>query len=70
MAVRMFTATIHKEDDLYVAFCPEIGVVSQGLTLDGALANLKEATRCYLKDFPMAAIADVTLATFEVEYPA
>jgi predicted RNase H-like HicB family nuclease len=33
MAVRKFTAVIHKEDDLYVADCPEVGTVSQGDTL-------------------------------------
>ena len=33
-----FTAVILKEDDLYVAECPEIGTVSQGSTIDEALA--------------------------------
>jgi hypothetical protein len=33
MAVRTFTAIIHKEDDLYVAECPEVGTVSQGETI-------------------------------------
>ena len=44
MAQRTFTAVIHKEDDLYVADCPEVGTVSQGHTVEEAIANLKEAT--------------------------
>ena len=44
MALNTFTASIHKEDNLYVATCVEIGTVSQGDTVETALANLKEAT--------------------------
>ena len=47
MAERTFTAVIHKEDDLYVADCPEVGTVSQGRTIEEAIANLKEATELY-----------------------
>lgn len=36
MAVRTFTAIIHKEEDLYVAECPEVGTASQGYSLDEA----------------------------------
>ncbi len=52
MTVRTFTAIIHKEDDLYVAECPEVGTASQGETIEEAIANLKEATELYLEDFP------------------
>ena len=41
MAERTFTAVIHKEDDLYVADCPEVGTVSQGHTVEETIANLK-----------------------------
>ena len=51
MAQNTFTASIHKEDDLYVATCIEIGTVSQGETVETALANLKEATSLYLEEF-------------------
>ncbi len=54
MAVRTFTAILHKEDDLYVAECPEVGTVSQGSTIEEAVANLKEATELYLEEFPLA----------------
>jgi predicted RNase H-like HicB family nuclease len=53
MAVQTFTAVIHKDDDLYVADCPEVGTVSQGHTVEEAVANLKEATELYLEEFPM-----------------
>ncbi|CAD6490284.1 MAG: hypothetical protein EMLJLAPB_00061 [Candidatus Argoarchaeum ethanivorans] len=47
MAIRTFTAVLHKEEDLYVAECPEVGMVSQGYTIEEAIANLKEATELY-----------------------
>ncbi len=53
MAVRTFTAVIHKEEDLYVAECPEVGTTSQGYTIEEAVANLKEATELYLEEFPL-----------------
>jgi predicted RNase H-like HicB family nuclease len=53
MNVRTFTAVIHKEEDIYVAECPEVGTASQGYTIEEALANLKEATELYLEDFPL-----------------
>jgi len=48
----IFTAVLHKEEDLYVAECPEVGTVSQGYTVEEAVANLKEATELYLEEFP------------------
>ena len=50
-----FTAVIQKEEDMYVAKCPELGTVSQGYTIEEALANLKEATKLYLEEFPIKA---------------
>jgi len=51
MTLRTFTAVIHKEGDLYVADCPEIGTVSQGHPVEEAITNLKEATELYLEEF-------------------
>ena len=45
-----YTAVIHKEGDIYVADCPEVGSVSQGATIEMALKNLKEATELYLEE--------------------
>jgi len=53
MTVRTYSIIIHKEDDLYVAECPEVGTVSQGYTIEEAIANLKEATELYLEEFPL-----------------
>jgi len=46
-----FILVLHKEDDLYVAECPEVGTVSQGATIEEAIANLEEATELYLEEF-------------------
>jgi predicted RNase H-like HicB family nuclease len=59
------TAIIHKEVDLYVAECPEIGTVSQGDTVEAAVANLKEATELYLEEFPLPQVNRSLLTTFE-----
>ena len=52
MPIQTYTAVVHREEAWYVAECPEVGVVSQGGTLEEALANLKEATEVYLEEFP------------------
>lgn len=54
---RRFTAAITKEDKWYVAHCLELGVVSQGKTVDGAKANPKEAVELYLESFATDALA-------------
>lgn len=51
MTKQILTAVLHKEEDLYVAECPEIGTVSQGYSVEEAVANLKEATELYLEEF-------------------
>jgi predicted RNase H-like HicB family nuclease len=61
-----FTAIIHKEDDWYVADCPEVGTVSQGKTVEEAVANLKEATELYLEEFPFQEVSRPLLTTFDV----
>jgi predicted RNase H-like HicB family nuclease len=65
MTTRTLTAIIHREVDLYVAECPEIGTVSQGDTVEDAIANLKEATELYLEEFPMPEVSRPFLTTFE-----
>ena len=53
MATIMLTALLHQEVDVYVATCLEVGTVSQGPTIEQALANLREATELYLEEFPL-----------------
>jgi predicted RNase H-like HicB family nuclease len=45
-----FTAVINKEKNLYVSWCPELDIASQGKTVEKALDNLKEAIELYLED--------------------
>ena len=66
MDTKVFTAIIHKEKDLFVTECPEIGTVSQGFTIEEALSNLKEATELYLEEFPVSDVGRSILTTFEV----
>lgn len=61
-----FTAIVHKEDDLYVAQCPETGTASQGETIEEAVENLQEATELYLEEFPLKQVYRPILTTFEV----
>ena len=43
------TGIIEQEDDLYVALCPEVGVVSQGYTIGEARKNLIEALELFFE---------------------
>jgi predicted RNase H-like HicB family nuclease len=66
MPVRTLTAVLHKEDDLYVAQCPEVGTVSQGETIEEAVANLREATELYLEEVSPPLSDRSLVTTFEV----
>jgi predicted RNase H-like HicB family nuclease/uncharacterized protein (DUF433 family) len=66
---RIFTALIHKEDAWYIADCPEVGTVSQGKTVEEALANLKEATELVLEESPLKEFNHPLLTTFDVSLP-
>ena len=66
MKIETLTAVLHKEEDLYVAECPEVGTISQGYSVEEAVANLKEATELYLEEFPLPEITRPLLTTFEV----
>jgi predicted RNase H-like HicB family nuclease len=49
MPKSVYTAILEKEGDLYVALCPELDVASQGVTVEEATANLKEAVELFLE---------------------
>jgi predicted RNase H-like HicB family nuclease len=53
MTSRTLIAIVHQEGHLWVAECPEVGTVSQGETIEEAVANLREATELYLEEFPL-----------------
>jgi predicted RNase H-like HicB family nuclease len=65
MVTKTLTAVLHIEEDLYVAECPEVGTVSQGKTIEEAIANLKEATELYLEEFPLKNFPKPFMTTFE-----
>ena len=64
--MKTMVAVIHREDKWYVAECPEVGTASQGLSIEEALENLREATELYLEEFPGAGGVRPILTTFEV----
>ena len=46
---RNFTAIIEREDDAFVALCPELDIASQGASVSEARANLQEAVELFLE---------------------
>ena len=68
MKNRIFTAIVYKEDDMYIAECPEVGTVDQGETIEEAIAGLKEATRLYLEEFPLSETSPRFVTNIEVSY--
>ena len=60
------TSVIHKEDDTFVAECPEVGTASQGKNIEEAAENLKEATKLYLEEFPLKSPERLFITTFEL----
>jgi predicted RNase H-like HicB family nuclease len=46
---QQYTAIIEKEDNLYVALCPELDIASQGETVEEARANLIEAIELFFE---------------------
>ena len=46
---RQLTAIIEKEDDGFVALCPEVDIASQGNTVQEARDNLKEALELFFE---------------------
>ena len=49
MNTQKFTAFIEREDDGFVALCPEFDIASQGETVEEAKANLVEAVELFLE---------------------
>jgi len=49
-----FTVVIQKEEVWYVAKCIENGIVSQGMTIEDSISNLKEAIELYYEDNKLA----------------
>ena len=46
---QQYTAIIEREENLYVALCPELDIASQGETVEQARANLIEAIELFFE---------------------
>ena len=55
--MRQLTAMIEREDDVYVALCPELDIASQGQTVEAARKNLIEALELFFESADPAEIA-------------
>ncbi|MCU0424878.1 MAG: type II toxin-antitoxin system HicB family antitoxin [Candidatus Kapabacteria bacterium] len=44
-----FTAIIEREDDSFVALCPELDIASQGDSIEEARQNLREAVELFFE---------------------
>lgn len=67
MARYRLSAVVEKGEKFFVSRCVELGVVSQGKTVDEAITNLKEAAELYLKHAEPAERA--SLKTYQREEP-
>ena len=47
--IQRFTTIIEREDDTYVALCPELDIASQGESVSEARNNLREAIELFLE---------------------
>jgi predicted RNase H-like HicB family nuclease len=48
-ATRRFTILIEREENAYVALCPELDIASQGNTIAEAKSNLQEALELFFE---------------------
>ena len=56
-SLQRLTAIIEREDDAFVALCPELDVASQGTSIEEARANLIEALTLF---FETASASEIT----------
>ncbi len=56
--IKQFTAIIEREDDFYVALCPELDIASQGETVEKARVNLIEALELFFETASAQEIQD------------
>jgi predicted RNase H-like HicB family nuclease len=53
-----FTAVIEREDNMYVALCPELDIASQGESVEEARANLIEAIELFFETASQQEVRD------------
>lgn len=54
---KQLTALIEREDDMYVALCPELDIASQGDSVEEARRNLTEAVELFLETADASEVA-------------
>jgi len=47
---KKFTVVIQREEEMYVALCPELDIASQGESVQEARNNVREAIELFLED--------------------
>ena len=70
--LRRLTAIIEREDDGFVALCPELDIASQGASIEEARANLVEALTLFFEvadDTEVARRASSEVFVTQVEVP-
>jgi predicted RNase H-like HicB family nuclease len=55
--LQRLTAIIEREDDAFVALCPEFDVASQGMSIEEARANLIKALTLFFETADQSEIA-------------
>lgn len=50
MKMLHLTVIIRKENPMYISWCPELNIASQGKTIEDAIKNIREAVTLYLED--------------------
>ena len=63
---KLFTVSIQREDDWFVAKCIENSVASQGNTMDEAMNNLREALMLYYEDEALPVFPQTFVTALEV----
>jgi predicted RNase H-like HicB family nuclease len=68
-----YSAVITKEDDMFVSFCPELDIASQGYSVEEANNNLREAVELFIEhsseaEFKQYLKKDVYYTQFEVAF--
>lgn len=63
-----FSAVVYKDDDFFVAECPEVGTYACGKCEESAVCKLKEITQLYLEAVNVELKGKPKLKSFTLEY--
>ncbi len=66
--IRKLKCVIEPDDDWYVSYCEELGIASQGETVNEAKKNLEEAVEMFAEDASLSEILGL-LAPLKPESP-